>query len=683
MPPTSYPVVGGRLSLFQDAWASIGAPPSVLRILRDGYSLPFLRPPPQVLPRPSQFTVLSKPDQIKVVDEEVVALLAKGAIRRVSKTSRGLVSRIFVVTKKDGGWRPIINLKWLNKTFLNPPHFRMDTALDAAALLRPGDWTASIDLKDAYFHIPINRRFRRFLRFGWRGRLYEYLVLPFGLCLAPLIFTLMTKPLQAFLHARGIRSIFYLDDILIIGSSKEECQANLTTALHLLSSVGFIVNHKKSSLVPAQHFRFLGFDWDTVLGQIMLDDVKRRNLTSRASAMALSGFPRCRDLQILLGHLTSAIPAVPLIRLHSRFLQLDLNQVYRSEKDAFRRVPLSAESRRDLRWISSLAPLQCAAPMWTLQLEDCEEEVSTDASEVGWGIYFRGKLHRDPWSSIADAPAHINAKELMTLLIFLRDFLPRRDSPLSLLWRTDSSTALAYVRKEGGTVSRPLLLLAREILLFAHQRQIRIFPIFISSEENHLADAASRFLDLPDWFLPAEVFRQIVRRWGLPIVDLFASTESAQVPRFFAWGEAPEAEALDALAQTWDFRLAYAFPPPPILLRVIRKIAVSSGIFLLVTPFWPAQKWFPAILTLRVADVRRLPELPLVIDLTTGSPPLSRLPLLVWKIFGGSEHPPSPTSSSVSYATAGDHLLSRDMTPSGALSETFSVPDEYLSFPSI
>ena len=68
--------------------------------------------------------------------------------------------------------------------FLISPPFRMDTAKDIASLLRPGDWMASIDLKDAYFHIPVNRRFRRLLRFGWRGRLYQYLVIPFGLCVS-------------------------------------------------------------------------------------------------------------------------------------------------------------------------------------------------------------------------------------------------------------------------------------------------------------------------------------------------------------------------------------------------------------------------------------------------------------------------------------------------------------------
>ena len=141
--------------------------------------------------------IITKPIQIAVVDEEFAALLAKHAIRRVSRMSLALVSWMFVVPKKDGGWRPI-NLKWLNRTFLDAPCFWMDTIQDAVALLRSGDLAALVNFKDAYFHIH-----RRFLRFGWQG-LYEYMVLPFGLCLALLIFTMVTKPLQAFLHTQGI-----------------------------------------------------------------------------------------------------------------------------------------------------------------------------------------------------------------------------------------------------------------------------------------------------------------------------------------------------------------------------------------------------------------------------------------------------------------------------------------------
>ena len=136
----------------------------------------------------------------------------------------------------------------------------MDTTKDVSLLLRPGDWAASVDLKDAYFHVAIDHHFHRFLRFGWKNKLYQFLVLPFGLCLAPFVFTALTKPIIAFLRARGIRVIFYLDDILVIGATKEECETNLAFVLQLLQSLGFLINWKKSNLIPSQLFRFLGLE---------------------------------------------------------------------------------------------------------------------------------------------------------------------------------------------------------------------------------------------------------------------------------------------------------------------------------------------------------------------------------------------------------------------------------------
>ena len=132
-------------------------PPSILRIFQ-GYEIPFIRSPPLKLPSAASFTVLLDPKQICVIDEEIEAMLLKGAIDEVAP-SRGYYSRVFCVPKKEGGWRPIINLKRLNKEFLDLPPFRMDTAKNVALLLRPGDWAASIDLKDTYFDVPVNRRF--------------------------------------------------------------------------------------------------------------------------------------------------------------------------------------------------------------------------------------------------------------------------------------------------------------------------------------------------------------------------------------------------------------------------------------------------------------------------------------------------------------------------------------------
>ena len=114
-------------------------------------------------------------------------LLSKGAIEPLSQVQSegGLYSRYFLVPKKDGGLRPILDLRQLNKVLVKR-QFRMLTTRQILAQVRQGDWFVSIDLKDAYFQIQIALRHRRYLRFAFEGQAYQYTVLPFGLSLAPL-----------------------------------------------------------------------------------------------------------------------------------------------------------------------------------------------------------------------------------------------------------------------------------------------------------------------------------------------------------------------------------------------------------------------------------------------------------------------------------------------------------------
>ena len=61
-------------------------------------------------------------------------------------------------------------------------------------LLQPNDWLGKIDLKDAYFVVPIWEKHQKFLRFVWKDSLMEFACLPFGLALAPRVFTKLMKP---------------------------------------------------------------------------------------------------------------------------------------------------------------------------------------------------------------------------------------------------------------------------------------------------------------------------------------------------------------------------------------------------------------------------------------------------------------------------------------------------------
>ena len=125
------PLVGGRLRHFAHKWKSLLlTPPSSLQCSS--------RMPSLSMPTVASYTMLMNTEHIRIIDEEVEALLAKGAIEEVSP-SLGYYSKMFVVPKKDGEWHPIINLKCLNKTYMVPPCFQMDTPWDIVSNLHPGD----------------------------------------------------------------------------------------------------------------------------------------------------------------------------------------------------------------------------------------------------------------------------------------------------------------------------------------------------------------------------------------------------------------------------------------------------------------------------------------------------------------------------------------------------------------
>ncbi len=91
----------------------------------------------------------------EVCDTEVRELLAKQAIVGVTDGSHGFECSLFVIPKKSGGFRPIVNLKPLNQ-FIQYEHFKMENLDSGRFLLRKGDWMVKLDLKDAYLKIPVH-----------------------------------------------------------------------------------------------------------------------------------------------------------------------------------------------------------------------------------------------------------------------------------------------------------------------------------------------------------------------------------------------------------------------------------------------------------------------------------------------------------------------------------------------
>ena len=211
LPPQVSPV-GGRLENFMEGWKHITNNPYVLSIVAKGYRLRFTSPP---LLRQAPWEIRSPQDPQEILGmwEQISLMLQKNAITEGPPDSQGFYSNVFLVRKASGGWPPVIDLKNLN-AHIHAPHFRMFTTSSVLSSVEKGDYAFKIDLQDAYFHVPIHPSSRKYLRFAFENRVYQFQVLPFGLNTAPQVFTRLGHTVTAYLHHQGILVIPYLDDWL-------------------------------------------------------------------------------------------------------------------------------------------------------------------------------------------------------------------------------------------------------------------------------------------------------------------------------------------------------------------------------------------------------------------------------------------------------------------------------------
>ncbi|OMJ26488.1 Pol polyprotein [Smittium culicis] len=137
-------------------------------------------------------------------------------------------------------------------------NFKMENLASICRTIRRKDYLTILELQDAFMHILVYKNCRKYLRFDWDGRCFQFRVLPFGLSLSPLVFTKILRPVLEWARAKRIRVTAYLEDLLIMRETKEE-YAEITRSIYTkLSELGFKVNDEKSATSPSQSITYLG-----------------------------------------------------------------------------------------------------------------------------------------------------------------------------------------------------------------------------------------------------------------------------------------------------------------------------------------------------------------------------------------------------------------------------------------
>ena len=277
-------------------------------------------------------------------------VLAKRALEIAGDPGPGFYIRLFLVEKASGGWRPVIDLSHLND-FVQLTSFKMETVASVLLSVREGDFLASLDLKDAYFQIPIHRSSRKLLRFTSEGTVYQFRALCFGLSTTPQVFTRVFAVVSAWAHSHGIRLLRYLDDWLVHSSSEREAKQAVQSLLSLCRTLGIVINEKKSDLVPSQTAKYLGMTIDTEAGKAFPSLARVEKFLTVAESFCTMDAPPAQLWQVILGHLASLERLAPHGRLQMHSLQWHLKAHWSPESDPpSLPVPLPREVRRDMSW---------------------------------------------------------------------------------------------------------------------------------------------------------------------------------------------------------------------------------------------------------------------------------------------------------------------------------------------
>ena len=541
---------------------------------------------PVQITRPKQNCLNKKDDEL--LENAITELLNLGAITKVPGSNEHFVSLYFLVPKPNGKMRFVLNLKGLNK-FISTEHFKMEDFRTATKLVSEECFMGSIDLKDAYFLIPLHKDSKKYVCFDWRNNIYQWNCIPFGLNVAPWLFTKVMKPVVNFLRSENLISVVYLDDWLCFGSSYDECLQNLKFTVQTLESLGFIINEKKSSLVPQNRCQFLGLILNSMHMSIELPETKRHQIASLIKELRNKRVCSIREFARLVGCIVAACPAIQYGWLYSKSLERTkyLN-LLRNNSNYSGRMTIPQSLSADLDWWERNIVVSCNK----IRKNRFDLEIFSDASSSGWGVACNGDMYFGPWST-EELKYHINYLQLKAALIGLKCFATDKND-CELLLRIDNTTAVSYINRMGGIQYPYLNVITREIWQFCEVRKLWIFASYIASKDNIEADAASRANNIDiEWELALWAYEIIIERFGDVDIDLFASKENKKCNWYCSWNPNPEAYCVDALTIDWNELKFFAFPPVTLILRTLQKIKNDQAQGIVVAPCWPSQPWYP------------------------------------------------------------------------------------------
>jgi hypothetical protein len=590
----------GSLQRHFDFWNSkeVECSQVVLDYIRNGVRIVFAddagRPPEGEPGRPNYVPAAA----MEFANAEMTRMFLMNVIEGVSdkeqRENPGYVMPIGGAPKSGNKWRLVVDATDQGagpNAYMIKKGFKMEHIDDLLNQMGRNWYGLVFDLRAGFHHVLVRPEDRKWLRFMWGGKMYQFRSMPFGPRHSPYYFSKIVREFIRILrrgcviqgctheHCRfraapqGITIISYVDDFCVAAKSREQLlRIRDEILVPLMKDMGWIRALEKGAWEPSQIFQFLGLEVNTVKGLVLIPEDKLEKYTSSIERLLRKQQITPRELSAVAGKIVSVLRAFApgLVYLRSSF-RLIAQVTEGGITDWDKRIEILEEMREDLTWLSHNLKKRNGHFAWR---PANVVVLATDASQmIGWGATLRiGKnIYKAQGNWTAEESKNheewIYILEMKAILLAVKAFRTHlRGHNIQIV--TDNMICRHTV--PAGSRIPELSYMIKEIYdEISLAGAMLVDTVWIRSEDNTESDHLSRYVDVNDWQVKDWAWNVISQNFPDLDVDRFATRENTKLPRYNTRWAHPESDQYNALAQDWRGTFSYACPPMAMVPKVL------------------------------------------------------------------------------------------------------------------
>jgi hypothetical protein len=251
-----------------------------------------------------------------------------------------------------------------------------------------------LDISDCFMSWTMDPQAQRHLAFRWRGEIYYFVCMPFGLSCAPYFNDLMMRVICTQIAKHGIRHCNYVDDFILARLAGERDRREDEIVKEIFRSLGINNNNKKQSKAWSTREVFLGFALDSTAGTTRCTKEKRAKLLVTVKTMRHQKSTTIEDLMTFTGRLVHVSTCFPYSKLFYLSLFTVQCRFRRARNKSRARVRLQFEALKDLEIWEDILTTRNGTRLW-YDLPRREVQVTSDASMQGYGFYVSNVTEQD------------------------------------------------------------------------------------------------------------------------------------------------------------------------------------------------------------------------------------------------------------------------------------------------